>query len=121
MDPKNAFFIASYDFPSYYDFIHKRKGIENIFLCLKTAILGPKSRKAGIQIVRAGEGFKKLLFVFFASRGQYTCALRLGFSKFALDLLNYFNYLNYLVAVGCAYHLINIKITLKVTTISGRV
>ena len=64
MDPKNAFFIASYDFPSYYDFIHKRKKIENIFLCLKTAILGPKNRKTGIQIMRTGKGFKKSLFVF---------------------------------------------------------
>ena len=56
-------------------------------------ILRPINRKLGFKILRIGRGFNNSLLVFYISRINSSCAVRLGFSIFALDLFNYFDYL----------------------------
>ena len=82
-----AFFIVSYDFPSFFLPFFLLSIGSKIWVCWENGNFRSEKWENGNPNYANRKGFQKVTFGYFTSRIQSTCAVRLRFSKFALDLL----------------------------------
>ena len=84
---KFCFFTASYDFLSFHETFFLLSIVSKIWVCWENGNFRSENWENGNPNYANRKGFQKVTFAYFTSRIQSTCALRLRFSKFIIDLL----------------------------------